>query len=242
MDIKKLMLLALSVFPLLLFAQENFEIKGKVGNWNAPAQVYIVYMSNNTKVVDSAHIADGAFTIKGAVPEMTMAWLILDRTGIGYQHLNATNTDYTGLYVYNEKIMVHSRDSMKSIAVSGSAINDEGVRYYAFLNKGMERMNKLRAELAGMPPEKQFDPVFQEEWNQKMAEANKEGAAVKKEYIRQHPASYFSLLSLMDLVAEKQDAEGLASLYEMLSPDLRNSKQGKQLATTIEALRSTGKK
>jgi hypothetical protein len=68
---KKLILLALSVFPLRLFAQESFEIKGEIGNWNAPARVYLVYMVNDTRVVDSTKIANGrqgkqlAATIEG---------------------------------------------------------------------------------------------------------------------------------------------------------------------------------
>jgi hypothetical protein len=236
---KKGWLLAVAIFPACLFAQGNFEIKGKIGHWNAPAQIYLVYMNNQTRIVDSARITDGAFTINGSVPELTMAWLMLDRTGAGYLQLNPTNTDYTGLYVYDEKIMVQSADSLKNIIVSGSAINDEGIRYFAFLNKKMAKMNALTAEWAGMPLEQRMDPVFQVAWKQRMAEANKEGAAAKKEYIRQYPASFFSLLSLVDLVAEKQDAAEVASLYQLLSPTLRNGRQGQQLAASIEALRNT---
>jgi peroxiredoxin len=234
---KILILLALIIFPFLLSAQGNFEIKGKVGNWNAPAKVYLVYMVGGNKILDSSAIANGVFMIKGTIPEYIFAWLILDRDGKGFNQLDA-GTDYMGIYLANETIIVTSKDSMKSIVVGSSAINDDGVRYYSFLNKGMAKMNALTAEWATIPLEKLGEPVFQEGWKKKMVAANEEATEVKKQWIRQNTHSYFSLLSLTDLANEKYNAAVLDSLYTILSPNLRTGKEGQQLKKTIETLRN----
>ena len=238
---KKILLNICCCFPILVNAQEKkqFEIRGQIGNWSAPARIYLVYMSNETtRVVDTVAIKNGAFTATGAVEDVTMAWLMLDRAGIGYNNLNPSNSDYTGLYVYNEKIMLQSADSMKNIKAENTPLNEEGRHYFAVMNDVMVKANTLQQEWMAIPDDKKT-AAFKEDWKKRNEAASKELRQKKEDYIRENPGSYFSLLSLYDLVNEKQDPDDLTKRYHTLTPEWQNSKMGKQLAADIEALRRT---
>lgn len=238
---KKILLTVYCCFPILVSAQQKsrFEIRGQIGNWSAPARVYLIYMANETtRVVDTVAIKNGEFTATGAVEDVTMAWLMLDREGIGYNNLNPSNSDYTGLYVYNEKIMLRAVDSMKNIKAENTPLNDEGRHYYAVMNDVMVKENTLQQEWNALPEDKKT-AALREDWKKRSDAAAKEVRRKKEDYIREKPGSYFSLLSLQDLINEKQNPDDLTKLYNTLTPEWQNSKMGKQLASDIEALHKT---
>jgi peroxiredoxin len=239
---KKLSLFALMGLSLCSLAQKKgFDIKGKVGDWNAPVKVYLYYTTNGnaTGTVDSATLTHGEFGFKGKVDEPGVATLILDEAGIGLSGLNERNADFFKFYLDNEAFSVTSKDAIKKAAISGSAINDENARYTAFIQSNTKKSVVLQAELAGLSAEKQNDPEIQKSLQKEMQEAREELRAALATYIGQHPSSYFSLLALSNLVFLKADAEKTAVLYKTVSPDLQGTVQGKKTAKEIEQLRTT---
>jgi peroxiredoxin len=124
---KKTLVQLLAFLPLYAAAQPSFEIKGKVGNYSAPAKVYLGYRIDGNLVLDSAQIEQGSFQFKGQVPSTTIAALILDRTSVGLMHITDLTVDKAQFYLGNESITVTSADSMKNITISGSRIKDSVV-------------------------------------------------------------------------------------------------------------------
>lgn len=237
---KKITFFILLGLPFCLSAQKGFEIKGKVGNWNAPARIYLYYAvpGSTASTVDSVNLANGEFTFKGSVNEPVSATLILDEAGIGLSRLNDLNADFMKLYLDNEVITVSSKDSVKRAAIS-SPINDESAGYTAFIQSHTMRSVALQAELASTPAEYQNDPEIQRSLQQKMQAAREELREALTSYIGQHPSSYFSLLAVGNLVFLKADAEKTCILYKKLPSYLQTTVQGKTTAKGIEMLRAT---
>lgn len=75
---KYLLLLTTALFPAILFAQQDFTIKGKVGNFNAPT---IIYLQSNVGIIDSMVMNNGEFLFKGIADEPMEAYLILSVDG-----------------------------------------------------------------------------------------------------------------------------------------------------------------
>lgn len=239
---KKLSFFALMGLSLCSMAQKKgFEIKGKVGNWNAPVKAYLYYTApgTSTGIMDSAKLTNGEFRLKGMVDEPVVAALILDEAGIGLSGLNDLNSDFTRFYLDNEVITISSKDSVKKAAISGSVINDESAGYSAFIQANTKRSSALQTELAGMTAEKQHDPEIQKSLQQHIQEAREELRGALISYIEQHPSSYFSLLALSNLVYIKTDAEKAANLYKKVPPGLQGTVLGKKTAKEIEQLRTT---
>lgn len=221
-------------------AQQNpFRIKGKVGNWNSPVRVYLSYLTEKGKKLDSVKIENGEFYFEGTVPDITNATLLLIvQPNVKIEDLNQFTADFKNFYLDKETVIT-SKDSMKNAVITGSAINDENLQYETFLTNGMKKMKVVNTELANIPSEKRNDQVFMAQMQKKWDEANKEGIEVKKKYVQQHPTSYFSLKALAGMTESKAEVSELKNLYNSLSANLRNSGQGQQVAREIEIMRTT---
>ena len=114
----------LALLSLTATAQQSFHINGKLGSWNAPSRVYLAYKINDSLVLDSSTIQQGAFVFRGRVNMPVIAALLLDRTSIGYMNFTNNTADYYQFVLANENITVNGTDSMKNIQITGSAIND----------------------------------------------------------------------------------------------------------------------
>lgn len=113
-----------SFLPFCMAAQESFEIRGRIGAYNDPVKVYLVYRIDGKLVLDSAKPQQGAFLFKGRVPAIIPAGLVLDRTPAGFSKLSSLTADMRTFYLGNESFTVSGDDSMKNIVITGSHIND----------------------------------------------------------------------------------------------------------------------
>ena len=84
--------------PFLALGQDvTFTVKGKVGEWNAPAKMYLRYMADGNAVMDSVVMNKGAFVFTGKVAESVRASLSANYSGL------ARAVD--GLTLYLEKAL-----------------------------------------------------------------------------------------------------------------------------------------
>ena len=93
---KKSLCLGMAVLPLALLAQDaKYTLTGKVGNYNAPAKIYLQYRVDTKSVTDSALLVNGQFSFTGiAVPSPKNAYLVLNDKGTG-----VTYNDYKSIYL-----------------------------------------------------------------------------------------------------------------------------------------------
>lgn len=145
---KKVFFQLLALFPLCAAAQQHYEIKGKVGNYNDPVKVYLAYRIDGNLVLDSARMEQGSFQFKGQVPSTLVAALVLDRASVGIMNISNLTADMAQFYLGNESITVTSADSMKNITISGSRIKDSVIAAAALAAK------KLAEEMKDLQPGK----------------------------------------------------------------------------------------
>src|ERR1035438_2648180 len=122
---KKILLYIIALLPLMAFAQEpqQFLIKAKVGNLNAPARAYLIYQLGANRVIDSALITNGSFIFKGQIINPSAAVLVIDRNGAGLNSLD-TSADNLNFYVDKGEFEINSKDSIAKAVIKGSKIND----------------------------------------------------------------------------------------------------------------------
>ncbi|WP_379087776.1 DUF4369 domain-containing protein [Pedobacter sp. UC225_65] len=110
---KKILLSAICLLPLGLMAQENFTIKGKVGNLNAPAKAYLLYRVGSTAVTDSAVLTNGAFEFKGSIPSAMQASLRVKHDATPVNPKKRVPADAIMLYLEKATINITAKDSLK---------------------------------------------------------------------------------------------------------------------------------
>ncbi|MDU0370546.1 redoxin domain-containing protein [Hymenobacter endophyticus] len=234
---KKCLLGFLLVAPWLANAQTAmpFTIKGKLGQLNPPAKVYLL---RGMTVTDSATLKNGTFELKGTAEAPAMATLVLRRTG-RMGSLRGQELDRANLYLEPSTVAVTSPDSLAHATIVGGGLNKDYGRLKTALAPVIAQIQAYGAELQTATEQQRQDPTFGEKIQARFAEFNKQFAAANYAFVKANPNSQVSLDALLDV--QGRDLPQYATvgpLYEALSPALKNTPQGQEYGKMVKGLKT----
>ena len=228
----------LACAPAVLFAQEKFEIKGKVGSINAPAKIFFIYRDGANTITDSTSVTDGKFTFSGQVADITRGYMMVDYKGEGMQKLDRKTADLLWIYLVNGTTDVKSADSLSKAKLTGTKINEDFQRYTAFMKPATDAENALNAEYYAAPKEKRDSKEFSDYYDKKDSVITLQSQALDKQFIAANPDSYMSLRAVQELSGPYPDVTVLEPAFNGLSEKLRTSKAGVKYQQYLNTLRS----
>ena len=231
--IKKLIYIAMLAVPVMGFAQSNnFTVKGKIGNGNAPAKAYLSYRDGDKSITDSTLLVNGEFEFKGIVAEPVQGTLFVNAKGDGMHK----PYDYTSLYIDKGVTLVSSPDSAIHAKVTGTKINEESAAYTSALKPVYDGYAALEAKGNAASAEMQATDAFKKDIAAKEKALEKQENAITKQFIIDNPTSLVSLTALRSYTysADYVDVE---PLFHKMSPALQNSASGKKYAEQLEKLK-----
>lgn len=232
-NMKNLILLGAALAPSLLFAQEDYTIKGKIGAFNSPAKVYMQYADQGQRLLDSAIITNGEFKFNGTVQEPTQAYLILSLEGLPLRELQ--NPDVNSIYLSKGVINITGAE-LKTATISGNALNEEMTVYKSKMKPVEEGLKSLNDEYAASSAEKKEDEAYIADLQARAADFFKLQATLTEQFINENPNSYISL-NLVDETLSPANITTFEAAFQNLSANLRNSTKGKSIAEKIEGMR-----
>jgi peroxiredoxin len=199
-----------------------FVVKGKVGQLNAPAKIYLM---RGGELLDSATLRNGQFEFKGATEWPSSAELILERQGKlrenYHQQTYFRQRDRTSVFLEAGPVVVTSADSLPHAHITGGPLTAD-TRQLNAVTKPVT--SKFRT--AGSPA--QVDILY------------KEYAQLCRAFIKAHPASWVSLETIQQLVMMGPlQYTDVAPLYEAFSPALKNSPPGRQYGQMLQGMKVT---
>jgi thiol-disulfide isomerase/thioredoxin len=233
---KKLFFLAAALLPSFVFAQtltESFTVNGKIGTLNAPVKAYLFYQLGANKVVDSAMVVNGNFTITGEIIDPANAYLVLDHKGVGISKLGQM-LDVLTLFVDKGTVTVTGKDSVYNAQITGSVINDENKKLTDQLKQVQDGAKQLSAEFQAAPKSQQNSVEFQNAMQAKGKALQEKQHSILTSFVVTHPDSYLSLLALNSIGGRSSDPAELEPLYNALSPGLKDKEAGKMLKKSID--------
>ncbi len=233
MKMKKMLMCSIAVLPTLIFAQEEYTIKGKIGNLNAPAKVYMQYRDNGQEKLDSASFSNGEFKFNGVVNEPLQAYLILSPEGKALRQLQAP--DFGSLYLSKGVISVVG-NTLKDAKVSGNSINEEFAKYQVAGKELSVAMDALNSEFYAATDEQKGDEAFIASLQERAQEIYKKQEGIDNEYIKANPNSYVTL-TLLDEKISPENVLELEVNFKALSPALKATTKGKSVSAKIESMR-----
>jgi len=237
---KKILIYLALLLPLAAFAQQPqaFVVNGKFGNLNAPAKAYLAYQVGANKVVDSAIITNGTFQFKGDVLNPTSASLLLDHKGKGLDKVDST-ADVLNFYVEKGDINLTSPDSAYKAQITGSKINDDSKALMAKLKPIIERAKTLNVVKNSASEAQLNSAEFQNSIQEKYKQLQLEQKQTIKIFILANPNSYLSLLALYSVGGPSPNPAELDSLFNSLSPEIRNTEAARVFKSSLDAVRNT---
>lgn len=234
---KKEILTILGVIPAMLFAQEDFTLKGKVGGTQEGAKIFVQYRDNGQNVLDSAGITNGVFTYQGSVSQPTRAMLVLAATGETMDELRATGErpPINSIYLSKGVINFEGEDFITARG-TGNTINDDFANYQDLLGEINDGFAALDAEYQAASDEQKRDEEFVQGLQAKAEEIYKKQEIIDAEFIKDNPDSYISLTILDEMISSENVTELGKPTFEGLSNNLKASSLGKSLAAKIASM------
>ena len=218
--VKKIIIITLSLSPIFVFGQSNkFILKGKIGNLNAPAKIYITYSNEGKFEQDSTVLKNGEFQFTNTLIEPAYAQLTLDHQG---KHVNR-NVDSKSLYLEPGTITLESKDSVKNVTITGSIINNDAQRLSKLIQSTERKIDSLTAVFYSVSAETQKDPEFKKDWNSKISQNRKEMRNLLLQFINENPNSYISLVTLKQVAGHQINVAEIEPIYKKLSPEIQNT-------------------
>lgn len=236
--IKKTILVALAAIPFMALAQQDFTVKGKAGNYNKPAKVFMIYNNSGQRVIDSAEVKNGSFGFEGSVQDVQQAILVLDREGNGVQAI--TVPDMVSIYLESGDIVVNAADSLSKAEVSGTPVNVDQQKLAHQLKEVTAKNDKFMAKFQAANEEQRADATYMAAMNEEYAVIQAESQVVIVDFVKNHPSSMVSLMSIMQLAGPSPELEVIEPLLQSLSAELQATPQAQELAKTLELAKVVG--
>ncbi len=241
---KKIILFIICIAPALLFAQEGkFVLKGKIGQLNNPAKMYLMLEDDgrpDSELLDSCNIKNGAFEFTGTVTSLNRATLVLSHNGERYAvTIKSPQFDYLNLLLEPVQFSVSSVDSVKKASIKGSPANADYDRFSNTIKPIKEKINALIKEIQAEPEEVRKSEEFQKKMDKLYDPLANELKAQYKAFVQENPDSYISMFALNSYAGGMPDLNEVEPLFNQLSDKVKNSKNGKEFATRMDQIRIT---
>lgn len=226
---KNKFLLAIGLLPTMLFAQEEFTIKGNIGKLNAPAKVYLQYAEGGQRQLDSAVVKNGAFTFNGVVQNPVEAVVVVSAEGKPLRQLE--DPDRRSVFL-SKGVITLKGENLRSAKLAGNKINDDLAKYDLASAQVKAAAEKLIASYANATDDQRNSESFMVDLQNNYDKLMEQQEVIDVDFIKANPGSYVSL-SILDDRLEPANVADFQTLYASLDANLKNSSKGKSLNDKI---------
>jgi len=235
---KKITLLALCL-PAFINAQSaKYVLNGKLSKLNSPAKVYLNKVVNDALIVDSSEVKNGEFHFEGTVEGPMRAMLILDPSGAGMDFMQLPPNVDTRIFFLEKGDTRVTGNELISKARITSPLNQEEVNFNTSMKSVLKSIKQISREYKNASDKKKEDPAFQQQMALRYQVSYEAQKLLQHKYIAENPNSFFSLMALEELAGMEMNPDQIEPLFKKLSPDVRNTPEGKAFAEEITRTRN----
>jgi len=236
---KTLLAATLVISAFVASAQTGYVIKGQIGKLGKPAKAFLLTKLEGKEKLDSVELVNGAFTFKGSVPSPMEATLRLKHDKSMDTPGRRIKIDGMAIILGNENITITGKDSIKTATIKGSTLTDESNRVDAFLGPIYGKLGALEKEFADQPEAKKQDKTYIMDLEKRAKVIEQEIFDAKINYVKQNPSKYMALMALNSTLGPGFDAIEMEKIFANISPELKSSFFGKQVAERIAHFKKT---
>ncbi|MDR0427576.1 MAG: AhpC/TSA family protein [Dysgonamonadaceae bacterium] len=207
----------------------TFSIKGRIGNYNPPAKIYLQYPENGQLKTISSDMKNGEFSFSGRIVYPTSGAIFIVPEGKLTQKTNAD--DIISFIVADENVEINAADSLKNALISGSLINRDN----ELLMKKIDSFIDTYALISGQQADG-HSPEFLPHTYEAIL---KEIRHIQTSFVKENPTSVYSLVLIHELLEQADNANVIDSLFQTLDPELRKKPFAELIASSINEKKYT---
>ncbi len=237
-SIKRLIIFLCSS-PLCVFAQSGeFTLKGKLGDLNAPAKIFLSYRTTEGVVCkDSCEMKNGTFELKGKLESPVRGAMLYLR-----RYAKDPNNSIF-LWLEPGTTIITGADSLGLATITGSKLNRDENELRSQLKPIYDKINKAAISINRSAFADPNSPEMMA-LREKREVLKTEQYPVYSHFIQSHPESLASVFALEEYgslkYSNKRGLDEVEPLFNNLSASVRNSVKGRLYKTNIENWKAVG--
>lgn len=220
---KYILLFLFTLMSATVFGQKQpFSVVGSFSDWKNRGPVVLHYQQDNVLISDTAEVKDGKFTFRGTLTEPVRAAVYSIASVAG------KTKDNLSFYVDKGPIRLKGTDSLKTSVLDGTLITKEGEALDKKIAPIVSKIVAIRMKAMAM----QKENSHQEELNQLNITYKALGDSLKMtkvNFIKSHPKSYISLLTIKEFFTGAIDYGLVEPLLNGLTAELRQKPLSKEM-------------
>jgi peroxiredoxin len=229
--IKKGILLVVGLLPAILAAQSKFIVKGAGNAFKNGDKIYLVYKLGDTIMADSIIVTGNTFEFRGVISGKAKGTLYKNENPLVAEVVH----DSADLYVEPGNILITSADSLHHAIISGTPTNEDLMILTAELKDLRRKRIKALTTFDALTPGQQRDGNLVGAFRENLRSIDKEMEPIQFGFIKDHPGSYISLVTLNELKRDAGLLPKVKAAYISLNPEIKETSLGKSLWQNIEA-------
>ncbi|MGB8705532.1 MAG: TlpA disulfide reductase family protein, partial [Gillisia sp.] len=209
---------------------EGYSVSGTVKNVDNGKMVYVSKLGENNQPqkIDSVAIKDGEFNLD--LPEVDKPNLnILNVEGLNGNVIYISENEPLHFEIY--------KDSLPASKVTGGKENELFTDYINHLKSVNKTVMNSRMQMQAAMASK--DSVTFKSLQQKEDTLRTQDMEFKKEFVKNHPDSFVSVLVLTDMANMQAPVGEVKDLYDSLSEDVKQTSFGKNLKEELDKRSAT---
>ena len=220
------------------YSQNSYSVKGKIGNYNSPAKIYLQYIEKGDYTTHSSDLKDGEFSFSGEIAYPVDGRIVIIPNG---DRLN-NRTYYEEsipIILSAETIEINSPNLLVEAIISGSDINLEKTKLTESTLPILMKLKLLSEEFQNASTTLKQNEEFLSGLQSRFQTYRDEVHEKYIEYINNNPNSVVSLLILFEIAEQIENINTLDLLLNGLNPELQNRPDAKALAVHINNMKAT---
>jgi peroxiredoxin len=231
---KKIITGIITFLPLVAFSQQPFTITGNGKAFKNGDKIYLAYKVDGVVKADSTLVVNSIFDFKGNITNRVLGHLYKNENPFTSNIVH----DSGPLYIEPGNILITSKDSLNNAEITGTKTNVDLTVLNSRLKLLREKLGKTAGDFDALPPQQQKDINVVASLRAHIKEIRKEMEPIEFAFIKSHPDSYISLVTLEGLV-NNADLSQIKIAYDGLTPFSKASPLGKDLRKIINSANQT---
>lgn len=218
-----------------------FRLTGNVAaNKLQPAKVYLSYMYEGDRKLDSAEVKAGQFSFSGLVEEPVMANLRAAYAPDSSGKIPATkyDRDVAGVFLQPGALTVSSTDSFSNVSVKGSKAHEAYLQLKQKLKPLDDRMSDLSKQYSDLYQKK--DTAAMKALEPAFDAIDEDMKSVYADYVKANPRSPVAIYAINQVAGWDVNPDKVEPLLNLLPVQSRDLPSAKLLTGKLDVAKKTG--
>lgn len=219
----------------MVLAQQPFKITVSGDAYKNGDKIYLVYKAGDKVITDTTIVANNIIEFNGSITGLAKATIYKNED----PRVIEVSHDAISLYIEPGNILIKHNNNPYLIKLSGTPNNNDFNELDNLLRPFYSQRTDVESKYEALTPEQQNDINNKAVLMAALKNIFNQMSTVQLAFVSRHPGSYISLVTLRQIVDNADLLPQIDAAYTRLTPTLKQSPLGADMARIIAAAKAS---